>query len=80
MQARCAEGSSAITVDSCKRVTVLAMTIHTASCFGIYECFSSGNVYRSVVLSSVVGTQQSPVVNHIPEALNRSHFAVLCRI
>lgn len=48
MQARCWEGSSAVTLDSCKHITIVAMTIHTSSMFGVYDCFSTGTVYRSV--------------------------------
>ncbi|CAL8471749.1 g11291 [Coccomyxa elongata] len=39
-------GCSAVTLDSCKHTTVVAMTIHTSSMFGVYDCFGSGTVYR----------------------------------
>ncbi len=49
LQARSADGCSAINLEYCKRCTVHAATIHTASCFGFYDAFGTANVYRSAL-------------------------------
>ncbi|EIE21526.1 pectin lyase-like protein [Coccomyxa subellipsoidea C-169] len=48
--ARSADGCSAINLECCKRCTVHAATIHTASCFGFYDAFGTANVYRDCFL------------------------------
>ena len=45
-QARGPNSCSAVTFDRCKKCTLRRVTIHTASCFGFYESFCTGSIYR----------------------------------